>query len=219
MFKRLFDIVASCLGLLLLSPVLAVMGAAVLLGSPGPVFFRQERIGRGGKSFFIFKYRTMVRDAPKLGATITYGHDPRITAVGRFLRKTKADELPQLLNVLKGDMSLVGPRPEVPRYVEMFREDYDVILQVRPGITDLASIQYCDEAAILGKAADPEKEYVQRVLPEKIRLAKEYVRKQSFYFDLKIIFGTLVRLAGNREPAEMGNVDRRAGENFVEKPR
>jgi len=198
MLKRLFDIVASGLGLLLLSPVLAVMAAAVRLGSPGPVFFQQERMGRGGRPFFILKFRTMVQDAPKLGGLITFGDDPRITRVGRLLRKTKLDELPQLFNVLKGDMSLVGPRPEVRKYVEMFSDDYAEILRVRPGITDLASIRYRDEAAVLGAAVDPEEEYVRRVLPEKIRLAQEYVRRQSLILDIKIILGTLMRLLGDR---------------------
>ena len=140
----------------------------------------------------------MVYDAPQKGGPITFGDDTRITTVGRLLRKTKIDELPQLINVLLGDMSLVGPRPEVSRYVEMFRDDYNVILQVRPGITDLASIKFRDEAALLGEAADPESEYIHRILPEKIRLAKEYVRRQSLRLDLSIIFATLVGLLGDR---------------------
>ncbi|MGD0383706.1 MAG: sugar transferase, partial [Thermoguttaceae bacterium] len=128
------------------------------------------------------------------GGPITFGDDPRITRVGRVLRKTKIDELPQLFNVLKGDMSLVGPRPEVPRYVDMFREDYAVILQVRPGITDLASIKYRDEAAILGRAENPEEEYAKRVLPEKIRYAKQYVDKASLLLDFRIILQTIAQL-------------------------
>ena len=134
--------------------------------------------------------------------------DPRITPLGRILRQTKLDELPQLINVVKGDMSLVGPRPEVPRYVEMFRGDYAEILRVRPGITDLASIRYRDEAAVLGAAANPEEEYVRRVLPEKIRLAKEYVERQSLRLDLTIVFGTLFRLLGDRAPRWPGNAAR-----------
>jgi lipopolysaccharide/colanic/teichoic acid biosynthesis glycosyltransferase len=200
MFKRLFDVAASGLGLLVLSPILCATAAAVRLSSAGPVFFRQARVGRGGRPFFILKFRTMVQDAPKLGGPITFGRDPRITPVGNLLRKTKIDELPQLLNVLVGDMSLVGPRPEVPRYVEMFRDDYKVILQVRPGITDLASIKYRDEAAILGNVADPEEEYVRVVLPEKIRLAKQYVANRSLRLDLTILFGTALRLACDRVP-------------------
>jgi lipopolysaccharide/colanic/teichoic acid biosynthesis glycosyltransferase len=142
----------------------------------------------------------MIQEAPKLGGQITIGDDPRITRVGHFLRKTKFDELPQLFNVLLGDMSLVGPRPEVRKYVEMFAQDYAEILRVRPGITDLASIRYRDEAAILGAASDPEKEYLGHVLPEKIQLAHEYVRRQSLGFDITIILGTLIQLIADRLP-------------------
>ncbi len=195
MLKRLLDIAASGLGLLLLSPLLAVVALLVKLTSPGPALFRQERVGCNGKPFFILKFRSMVADAPNRGGQITYGVDPRITTVGRLIRKTKIDELPQLFNVLRGEMSLVGPRPEVRKYVDMFAEDYEEILRVRPGITDLASVKYRDEAAILGAAADPEREYVDRVLPEKIRLAREYVQRQSLLLDLGIIFGTLFHIA------------------------
>ena len=198
MTKRAFDILAVALGLLLLSPLFALVALLVKLTSPGPVFFRQQRIGRRFRPFFINKFRTMVQDAPKLGAQITFGDDPRITRLGHILRKTKIDELPQLINVLKGEMSLVGPRPEVPKYVEMFRDDYEEILQVRPGITDLASIEYRDEAAVLAEADNPEEEYVRRVLPEKIRLAKEYVRRASFWYDLTIIMKTLLKLFADR---------------------
>ena len=200
MLKRLLDIVAASLGLLLLSPLFAVIAVLVKCGSSGSVLFRHERIGKGFRPFGVLKFRTMVQDAPKLGGPITCGDDPRITSIGRLLRKLKLDELPQLFNVLVGDMSLVGPRPEVRRYVEMFREDYEVILQVRPGITDLASIKYRDEATILGKAANPEEEYVRVVLPEKIRLAKQYVARRSLRLDLAILFGTLACLACNRAP-------------------
>lgn len=195
MLKRIFDLSAACIGLIMLSPLLLLAAVMVKLSSHGPALFRQERIARGGRPFFILKFRTMVTDAPKLGGQITFGADPRITLIGRILRKTKIDELPQLFNVLRGDMSLVGPRPEVRKYVEMFADDYKDILRVRPGITDLASVKYRDEAAILGQAADPEREYVERVLPEKIRLAKEYVRRQSLFFDLWIIFATLFTVA------------------------
>ena len=136
----------------------------------------------------------MVEDAPRLGGPITCGNDSRITRAGRILRKTKLDELPQLINVLKGEMTLVGPRPEVPRYVELFREDYHDILKIRPGITDLASIKYRDEAALLGDCQDPEEAYVTHVLPDKIRLAKEYLESSSFTFDLKLISKTVLKL-------------------------
>jgi lipopolysaccharide/colanic/teichoic acid biosynthesis glycosyltransferase len=196
--KRTIDILAAGTGLVLLSPLLLLLAALVKLSSLGPVFFRQQRIGQGFRPFWIYKFRTMVQDAPARGRAITVGDDPRITRVGRFLRRTKLDELPQLLNVLRGDMSLVGPRPEVPRYVEMFRDDYAEILQVRPGITDLASITYRDEATVLGQAADPEATYVQRVLPAKIRLAKTYVRRQSLAGDVGLIVQTLMKLMLDR---------------------
>lgn len=202
MTKRLIDVVAAFAGLAILSPVLLVAAAVVRLSSPGPVLFRQQRIGRGFRPFTIYKFRTMVVDAPNRGAAITCGDDPRITSVGRFLRKTKIDELPQLLNVLLGDMSLVGPRPEVPRYVEMFREDFSEILAVRPGITDLASITYRDEADLLGRASDPHAEYVGRILPDKIRLAKEYRRRSSVFFDLFLIVRTFAAIAMPSTPRE-----------------
>jgi lipopolysaccharide/colanic/teichoic acid biosynthesis glycosyltransferase len=192
MAKRLFDVVLATVGLVACAPILVVAGALVRLTSPGPVLFRQERIGRGFRPFTIYKFRTMVADAPQRGAAITCGDDPRITRVGRLLRATKIDELPQLFNVLRGDMSFVGPRPEVQRYVEMFADDYREILAVRPGITDLASILYRDEAAILGRAADPQAEYVERILPHKIRLAKEYRHRSSVLFDVGVILQTIL---------------------------
>lgn len=195
MIKRGFDVLASLTGLVLLSPVLAVVALAIKLTSPGPVFFRQERVGRGFRRFEILKFRTMVPDAPKLGGQLTAGEDPRITRVGRLLRKTKLDELPQLINVVKGDMSFVGPRPEVPRYVEIFRDDYRELLTVRPGITDLASLKYRDESEVLGRSSDPETTYVEQVLPEKIALGKQYLRRSSLWFDVGLIFKTLFRLA------------------------
>lgn len=192
--KRLIDIGVSTLGLLLLSPLLLVAAILVKTSSAGPVLFRQERIGRNFRPFKILKFRTMVPDAPSLGRAITVGNDPRITWVGHWLRKTKTDELPQLLNVLMGDMSLVGPRPEVRRYVELFANDYAEVLSVRPGITDLASIRFRHESELLGKAADPDAEYCKNILPEKIRLAKEYIRRSSIGFDLLVILRTLLVL-------------------------
>lgn len=203
MMKRLIDVVAASAGLVILSPVLLVAAALVRISSPGPVLFCQHRVGMGFRPFTIYKFRTMVVDAPARGAAITCGDDPRITAIGRFLRKTKIDELPQLFNVLVGDMSLVGPRPEVPRYVEMFHEDFSEILTVRPGITDLASITYRDEAELLGRASDPHAEYVGHILPDKIRLAKEYRRRSSVLFDLVLIVRTFAAIAmpsTTREP-------------------
>jgi lipopolysaccharide/colanic/teichoic acid biosynthesis glycosyltransferase len=192
--KRSFDVVASAVGLLLLAPLLALIALAIKATSRGPVFFRQERVGRNFQLFRIYKFRTMVVDAPRLGGQITAGHDPRITSIGHLLRQTKLDELPQLINVLKGEMSLVGPRPEVPKYVEMFRQQFVEVLSVRPGITDLASVKYRDESAILGAAPDPETAYVERVLPDKLALATEYVRQASFWFDVRLILATLWKI-------------------------
>ena len=192
--KRTFDIVVSFLGLVVLSPLLMLVALVIKLDSPGPILFRQERIGRGFRPFFIFKFRTMVQDRSGRGRLITVSDDPRITSAGRFLRKSKIDELPQLINVLKGDMSLVGPRPEVRQYVELFRTDYEQILKIRPGITDLASLKYHDEAAVLKQLENPEAEYCNRILPDKISLSKEYVKKSSFVFDLAVILKTLPKL-------------------------
>jgi lipopolysaccharide/colanic/teichoic acid biosynthesis glycosyltransferase len=190
MIKRLCDILIAGMALIILSPLLLVVALLVRVTSPGPVFFRQERIGRDFRPFRIYKFRSMVQDAPKQGSLVTFGADPRITKIGSVLRAAKIDELPQLINVLAGDMSLVGPRPEVVKYVEMFREEYAEILRVRPGITDPASIKYRNEAEILGHAEDPESEYVQRILPEKIRLGKEYAKNSSLWLDFMIILKT-----------------------------
>ncbi len=191
MLKRLLDIAVATMGLVVCFLPGLLVAFLVKLTSRGPVFFRQERMGRAFRPFRIYKFRSMVQHAPQKGHLVTFGADPRITSLGRFLRASKIDELPQLINVLLGDMSLVGPRPEVRKYVEMFRDDYAEILRVRPGITDLASIKYRNEAEILGQAEDPEKEYVEQVLPEKIRLAKEYVRNPSLWLDFLIILKTI----------------------------
>ena len=198
MTKRAFDILVSVAGLIVLLPLLLLVATAIKLDSSGPVFFRQWRVGRKFRRFGIYKFRTMIDDAFDRGLPITVGRDSRITRVGKILRKTKIDELPQLLNVLKGDMSLVGPRPEVPRYVELFRPDYEHILKVRPGLTDLASLKYSDEASILGQSANPESDYVARLLPDKIRLAKEYIQRSSLLFDVKLIVETIIKLFGHR---------------------
>lgn len=191
MAKRAFDLVLSACGLVLLAPVLLVLAAWIKLDSPGPVFFRQERVGRGGVPFRIHKLRTMA-DVPAAGPQITVGADRRITRAGRFLRHYKLDELVQLIDVLKGDMSLVGPRPEVPRYVAMYPAALrDKVLSVRPGITDPASLVYRDEAGLLAAAADPEAEYVNVVMPAKLRLAAQYVDDASLATDLRLIGRTL----------------------------
>jgi lipopolysaccharide/colanic/teichoic acid biosynthesis glycosyltransferase len=194
MMKRLFDIVVALGALLFLFPLFLIVAVAIKLDSRGPVFFRQLRMGRGFSPFFIYKFRTMTDNLQNTGALFTVKHDPRITRVGRFLRKSKIDELPQLINVLTGEMTFVGPRPEVPSYVDLFRADYEEILRVRPGITDLASIKYRDEASVLAQSPDPEAEYVNRVLPDKIMLAKEYISHSSFLFDLGLMFKTFRRL-------------------------
>ena len=198
MTKRAFDILVSVAGLIVLLPLLLLVATAIKLDSSGPVFFRQWRVGRKFRRFGIYKFRTMIDDALDRGLPITVGQDSRITRVGKILRKTKIDELPQLLNVLKGDMSLVGPRPEVARYVELFRPDYEHILKVRPGLTDLASLKYSDEASILGQSANPEGDYVARLLPDKIRLANEYIQRSSLLFDAKLIVETIIKLFGSR---------------------
>jgi lipopolysaccharide/colanic/teichoic acid biosynthesis glycosyltransferase len=195
--KRAFDVAVSLAALVLLSPVLLLAAIAVKLGAPGPVLFRQERMGKNFRRFKILKFRTMVVDAPKLGGQITAGSDPRITRIGSFLRKTKIDELPQLLNVLIGDMSIVGPRPEVPKYVEMFSEDFRVVLSVRPGITDPASIVYRNESSLLANSVDPEQTYVSDILPHKIKLAKKYVRHMSLLRDGMIMIKTIAAVLRN----------------------
>jgi lipopolysaccharide/colanic/teichoic acid biosynthesis glycosyltransferase len=193
LLKRLFDIVVSVAALLLLSPLLVALALAIAIDSGRPVFFTQERVGRHFRRFRMWKFRTM--SAGVAGPPITLAGDPRITRAGRFLRASKLDELPQLWNVLRGDMSLVGPRPELPHYVEMFRERYAPVLELRPGMTDSASIRYRNEERVLAAAAKPLAEYTDRVLPDKIALAEEYVRTRSFTRDLGILLRTLWAIA------------------------
>ncbi|MGD9722113.1 MAG: sugar transferase [Pirellulales bacterium] len=193
--KRLLDMTAAGLGLVLLSPLMLALALAIRLDSRGPVLFVQRRMGRNFVPFGVYKFRTMVTDAERRGSQITAGDDARITRVGRLLRASKLDELPQLFNVLRGEMSVVGPRPEVPKYVEMFRQDYALVLSVRPGLTDPASIKYRDEASVLGASPDPEREYVERILPDKIALARAYVAQASLLGDLGLVLKTLVRIA------------------------
>jgi lipopolysaccharide/colanic/teichoic acid biosynthesis glycosyltransferase len=196
--KRSLDLLISLFGLIILTPFLLTVAFLIKWDSRGPIFFKQERIGRGFRPFYIYKFRTMAQDAPQRGGLITVSKDPRITRVGRVLRNTKIDELPQLINVLKGDMSLVGPRPEVRKYVEVFRKDYEEILRILPGITDLASLKYQDEAELLGNSADPDQEYISRVLPDKIKLARAYLDRTSFLLDLSLILKTLPQLFGSK---------------------
>ena len=195
MIKRVFDWVASSLGLLALVPLFFVLATWIKLDSPGPIFFRQERVGRGGNTFRIHKFRTMRTDAELCGPQITIGADARVTRVGQWLRKYKLDELPQLLDVWLGHMSLVGPRPEVPCYVACYQDDVrKLVLSVRPGITDRASIEFKDENEILGRAADPNRTYIQEVLPIKLGYYVEYVQNQSLLGDIYLIFRTFKAL-------------------------
>lgn len=199
MLKRIFDFVAACAGLFVLSPVLLLVALWIKLDSPGPVLFRQKRVGRHGQPFNILKFRTMVVAAEAQGLSITTHADQRITRAGSVLRKCKLDELPQLYNVLAGEMSLVGPRPEVPKYVALYPETARVaILSVRPGITDNASIEFSDESSLLRDSADPERMYVEEILPRKIALYLDYVAAQSFWLDLSLIGKTLSKLMASR---------------------
>ena len=200
MAKRLFDVLLSSLGLLMLAPLLLLIALCVKLDSAGPVMFRQERVGRFGQPFRIHKFRTMQHVAPgqpSQGLQITVGADRRITRVGGFLRASKLDELPQLLDVWLGDMSLVGPRPEVPRYVAHYPAALrDKVLSVRPGITDIAPIEYRDESKVLARAADPEQAYIDEVLPHKLALAAQYVDQSSLWLDVRLIARTVLAIVG-----------------------
>ena len=202
MAKRLFDITLSLLALVLLCPLLLAVALWVRLDSRGPVLFRQQRVGRGGRPFAILKFRTMQVNAEAAGLQITVGQDPRITRAGRWLRRSKLDELPQLLNVLRGEMSMVGPRPEVPRYVALYPADQRAtVLSVRPGITDLASLAFRDESTLLARSADPERTYVEEILPIKLRHACDYVARRSLWLDLHILARTALVLLGLQDTA------------------
>lgn len=195
--KRVVDVVFSAAGLLVLSPVLLAIALAIKLDSPGPVFFRQTRVGRGGSEFRIHKFRTMAHRPQAAGPALTVGEDRRITRVGRWLRERRIDELAQLIDVLRGAMSLVGPRPEVPHYVAHYPPALrDKVLSVRPGITDPASLAFRDEATLLARAADPEREYIEVVLPAKLALAADYVDHAGTWRDLQVIWRSLRVLAG-----------------------
>lgn len=199
MSKRLFDLFFATAGLVVLTPLWLLIAFWIKSDSAGPVFFRQERVGRFGRPFKIFKFRTMCLDAEAKGRQLTVGADPRITRSGAFLRKYKLDELPQLLNVVKGEMSLVGPRPEVPRYVSLYPDDLrEVVLSVQPGITDYASIEYKDENVILGQASDPDRAYIEEIMPVKLGYYVRYISERSFWVDLKLILATVVAIASKR---------------------
>ncbi|MEL7570492.1 MAG: sugar transferase [Eubacteriaceae bacterium] len=191
MLKRLFDIIVSSLGIIILSPFLLLTAVTIKLDSKGPVFFKQIRVGKDEKQFKIYKFRTMVTDAEKQGLQITVGDDPRITKIGRFLRKYKLDEFPQLFNVFIGNMSFVGPRPEVPKYIALYDSKQKSILKVRPGITEEASIEYKDESEILAKSSCPEKTYIEEIMPKKIELNLNYMKNISLLYDISLMFKTI----------------------------
>ncbi len=210
--KRLLDVTCSVVGLLLLSPLLLLIALAIKLDSASPVFYRGVRVGRFGRLFRIFKFRTMVVNAEKMGGPSTADGDPRLTRVGKSLRKYKLDELPQLLNVLQGEMSLVGPRPEVPIYVALLTEaEKQIVLSVRPGITDWASLWNSDEGALLAGSADPEKTFLEEVRPEKVRWQVEYVCRRSFMIDLRIIFQTLAVVVFKTRPPALAALGEKGG--------
>lgn len=193
--KRLFDIVSSILGMILTSPLFLVIAVLIKRESSGSVFYRGERVGKDGKPFRIFKFRTMIVDAEKMGGPSTARDDPRLLKIGRFLKKCQLDELPQLINVLKGEMSFVGPRPEVKVYIDMMTpEERKPILSVKPGMTDLASLWNFHEGEVLKGSPDPEKTYMEKIRPEKIRLQIEYVKNRSFLLDLKIVIKTIFKV-------------------------
>lgn len=194
MIKRLFDILASGLGLIILSPLFLILALCIKIDSVGPVFYKQLRVGKNGKDFYLFKFRSMCKGSDKKGLITVGGRDPRVTRTGYYIRKYKLDELPQLINVFIGEMSLVGPRPEVRKYVEMYTPEQQKVLSVRPGITDLASICYRNENELLAQAKNPEEYYIHMIMPDKLRINLEYVRHSSFFYDLKLIFKTFVEI-------------------------
>jgi len=192
--KRLLDIIVSLISIILLLPIFVVIAILIKLDTKGPIFYIQQRVGRDFKKFGLYKFRTMVVNADKIGPLVTKDRDPRITRVGYYLRKWKLDELPQFFNVLKGDMSLVGPRPEVERYIDLFRDEYKVILSIKPGITDYATIHFRDEEDIIAQFEDVEKGYTEIVLPKKIELYKKYIEEISLMTDIKILFLTFLKV-------------------------
>ncbi len=194
MLKRLFDIIASLCGLLILSPLLILIALFIVLGSGFPVFYLQNRVGKNNQDFKLFKFRTMRKDSDKKGLLTVGGRDPRVTGIGYYLRKYKLDELPQLLNVLFGTMSLVGPRPEVRKYVNLYTTEQQKVLQAKPGITDYASIEYFSENELLAQSDNPEKTYIEEIMPAKLKLNQRYISEQGILTDIKIIFKTIAKI-------------------------
>lgn len=194
MIKRIFDIIFSFLGILILFPAFLIISIIIICDSRGGIFYKQVRVGKNGKDFYLLKFRTMRTGADKKGLLTVGGRDPRVTTAGYYLRKYKIDELPQLFNVLLGDMSLVGPRPEVRKYVEMYSENQLKVLSVKPGITDYASIEYSDENELLAKSENPEQTYISEIMPAKLALNMKYIREKNLKTDLKIIFNTVLKI-------------------------
>ena len=202
--KRGFDIVASFCGIVVLFPLIIIVSILIKLTSKGPILFKQVRVTKNGRLFKIYKFRTM-RENSEGNKQITVGNDSRITGIGHILRKTKLDELPQLFNVLKGEMSLVGPRPEVPKYVELYTEEQREILKVSAGITDYASIYFSNESELLGEAENPEEFYIKKIMPYKIELNKKYIKEIGIVTDIKLIILTILKILGlvKLEPKEL----------------
>lgn len=197
--KRIFDLICSALGIVVLSPIFIIVFLLIKIESPGPGFYTQQRVGRNGRMFNLFKFRTMHLNADKLTAITVGARDPRITRTGYYLRKYKIDELPQLINVVRGDMSLVGPRPELKKFVDLYTPEQREVLTVRPGITDFASLEFRNENELLEGKEDPIKYYVDEILPAKLALSLRYVRTRSFLLDIKIILRTIKAVFVNRE--------------------
>jgi lipopolysaccharide/colanic/teichoic acid biosynthesis glycosyltransferase len=191
---RFFDFLFALFGLLIFSPFIFVIVLLIIMNSKGPVFYKQKRVGRNNIDFFLFKFRTMHLHADKLGLLTVGDRDTRVTKIGFFLRKNKLDELPQLINVIKGDMSLVGPRPEVRKYVDLYSDEQKKVLKVRPGITDLASIKYANENEILAKVAEPEKYYIEHIMPDKITINYWYIENNNIRSYFSIIFQTIAKI-------------------------
>ncbi len=191
---RFFDFILSLVGLVVLAPIFIILAIWIKIDSKGPIFYKQVRVGQNGIDFGLFKFRSMIVDADKNGLITVGGQDPRITRSGYFIRKYKLDELPQLINVLLGDMSLVGPRPEVRKYVDLYTDEQQKVLSVKPGITDYASIEYMDENEILGKSSDPEKTYIEEIMTEKIKYNIKYIQNKNVSEYFKIIFLTLLKI-------------------------
>lgn len=191
--KRIFDCTAAIVALLIFSPLLLVLSVWILVDSPGGVFYKQIRVGKNQKEFQLLKFRSMRTNADKAGQ-LTIGNDARVTRVGRFIRKFKFDEIPQLINIIKGEMSVVGPRPEVPKYVAMYSQEQLQVLDVLPGLTDYASIEYLNEQEVLGAAEDAEKVYIEEVMPAKLKLNLKYIQERNLWIDIKLIFKTLFKI-------------------------